>query len=272
MNGMCVRHEMVRSILGVAVIVLAGASSARGDLLVHIDFEDGKAVGTTITNTTNRGTAGGTATGTVFTAGALTYTAGPRGERRDRAALFVDANTGSGTAVLGGRVLFTLPVDQIATDSDWTFAAAVYVGDGNIGYDRVVDPFITMAGEFDLSVMVTSSGGQVTLLDSTYAFHNNWRHIVITSDYDGSANLDRQYAKVYLDGVLVGSAPFGVRFNFSGGITFSLGSQPGGGRPFDGMVDDVRFYNVLLSPEEVYQLYADVMIIPPPPGTVLSIQ
>ena len=130
MRHMNSRLRTVFSILGVAVVVLVGAAVSRGDLLVNIDFEDGQSVGTSITSTTNRGTLGGTATGTSYSAGAVTYTAGPRGARRVRAAKFV-AN--------GGNIAFTVPAGVVASTSDWTYMAAVYVGDGNVNNDRLCE-------------------------------------------------------------------------------------------------------------------------------------
>ncbi len=273
----------------IAAILLVTLFSAPAALLVHLDFQDGASVGVPVVSTANQGTAGGTGTGSdldgagpggvTYTAGPLSVTGGSQAARdRDRAALFVDPNTGSGVNPSGGRILFTLAAGQIAADSDWTFAAAVRIDGGNITFDRIVDPFLSIgnddgSGEQPYSVII-SLGGQAFYYDANpgQAIPLNdgqWHHLAVTSDYDGSANAARHYARVYVDGVQVGTAPFALRADFSGGITFSLGSQPSGSRPFDGAVDDVRFYSELLTPAQVYQLYYETMLIPEPASAAL---
>ncbi len=63
--------------------LMVAAWAAQGALVIELNFEDaGANIGDNLTSTANTGTAGGTATGTAFNNGTLTYTADPTAARR----------------------------------------------------------------------------------------------------------------------------------------------------------------------------------------------
>lgn len=81
-----------------------------------------------------------------------------------------------------------------------------------------------------------------------------WQHVVVTYDYSSTAN-DPIY---YFNGTMVSSAestaPSGSVASEPGEIF--IGNNDSGTRTFDGLIDDVRIYNRVLSEEEVMQIYA----------------
>ena len=77
----------------------------------------------------------------------------------------------------------------------------------------------------------------------------NWVHVVIT--YDAT-----NYEHIYTNGVLANSRAVTEPINDAGGRTFLIGTCDGaGGQVMNGLVDDVRLYNVALTAGQVSQLY-----------------
>jgi hypothetical protein len=74
---------------------------------------------------------------------------------------------------------------------------------------------------------------------------NTWQHLAITRD---STNINR----VYINGVLVGTAAGSGQINYNGNQALYLGRWGGGtGRGWNGMVDEVRIWNRALTAGEV---------------------
>lgn len=73
---------------------------------------------------------------------------------------------------------------------------------------------------------------------------NAWQHLTITRD---STNINR----VYLNGVLVGSAAGSRQINYGGSPFLRLARWAGGGRNWNGYMDEVRLWGHDLSPAEV---------------------
>jgi hypothetical protein len=91
------------------------------------------------------------------------------------------------------------------------------------------------------SYIVAASSG-VNVVD------NVWHFLVAT--YDGST------AKIYVDGVLRGSvAGSGYLTNNTRNLGIGEDSDGGGGRYFNGLIDEVRIYNRALSASEISALY-----------------
>ncbi len=91
-------------------------------------------------------------------------------------------------------------------------------------------------------------GGGLSSVDCTPLPTNNaWHHIVATQT--GTA------AIVYVDGVVCNSNTVEAIANGSNGIAIGRFDDFGGSYYFNGMIDDVRLYNRVLSADEVKQLY-----------------
>jgi hypothetical protein len=80
--------------------------------------------------------------------------------------------------------------------------------------------------------------------------HGSWNHLVAT--YDGNK------FKTYLNGLTIGSIDEMRNIDQDNG-KLGIGGTPDGGDVFNGLIDDVRLYNVPLSLEEVTVAYGDGM-------------
>ncbi len=90
---------------------------------------------------------------------------------------------------------------------------------------------------------------------NSYQF-NQWQHIT------GTFNAANNVLKVYIDGVEVGSSPFGSGIGFSTGNGFSIGSMQGN-RNFSGSIDEVGVFNSVLSHSRIKQLASVTGNTPP---------
>ena len=89
------------------------------------------------------------------------------------------------------------------------------------------------------STWVPGANSKVSLLDDT------WHHVVGT--YDGAST------KLYVDGVLQNEIPFVGNIG-ANNRPVQIGRSWGGGNPqrhFGGMLDEVKVYNIVLTPEQV---------------------
>jgi rhamnogalacturonan endolyase len=78
--------------------------------------------------------------------------------------------------------------------------------------------------------------------------NNAWHHVVATWDITGSATL-------YVDGAVVGSVVHDAA-NFSGSSVVRLGRPGAGSRFYNGLMDDVRLFNVAISAAQVQALFS----------------
>jgi len=108
--------------------------------------------------------------------------------------------------------------------------------------------FSEFGGNYD------ANGNSITL--------NVWQHMVITFDKTLSSN----QINFYINGINVGSATktTDIATDTSDLI---IGDQGAGGKVHDGLIDDLRLYNVGLTPAQVLNLYK--RIDPPSTGLVL---
>lgn len=93
--------------------------------------------------------------------------------------------------------------------------------------------------------------GASTIVTGTTAINQNtWYHLVIT--------VDNNNLMLYTNGVLDASATTTYTFNYQAGKKVILGgtNEPNFNIPFTGSMDNIRFYNRVLAPAEVSQLYA----------------
>lgn len=73
--------------------------------------------------------------------------------------------------------------------------------------------------------------------------------------YHVAATWDGTTAQLYVNGVQKSSSTPGGTTSTSTN-NWTIGAQPGGGEGWDGLIADVRLYNVALTANEVFQLYA----------------
>jgi len=104
-------------------------------------------------------------------------------------------------------------------------------------------------GRSRLCFSLKSNGVTETLIPSSgYLIPEIWTHVVAT--WDGST------MRLYKDGVLVGSKAKNGILDTNGDVEVAIGNQPtgAGNKPFDGLIDDLRIYNVALSQSEIQEL------------------
>ena len=92
------------------------------------------------------------------------------------------------------------------------------------------------------------NGDTTTLVAPNIALSTGlWNHAAFT--HDGTV------LRLYLNGFEVASADLVGSVDVDPTVTVSVGSQPGGGRNFDGFIDDVRIYRRAISESEVESLF-----------------
>ncbi|MEO1085500.1 MAG: LamG domain-containing protein, partial [Acidobacteriota bacterium] len=72
--------------------------------------------------------------------------------------------------------------------------------------------------------------------------------------YHAAAVYDGEAMRLYLNGVAVGSLPKTGAVSVDPAVDAWIGDQPGGTRPFDGLIDDVRVYDRALDSTELLAL------------------
>ncbi|MEM6795016.1 MAG: PQQ-dependent sugar dehydrogenase [Acidobacteriota bacterium] len=103
---------------------------------------------------------------------------------------------------------------------------------------------IRSGGESRLRFRLKAGGSTTTLIADSGALASGvWTH--------AAAVWDGQDMRLYKDGVLVGSTPKTGAVATDPTVPVAIGDQPQGGRPFDGVIDEVRLYSRALSPAEL---------------------
>jgi PKD repeat protein len=95
-----------------------------------------------------------------------------------------------------------------------------------------------------------SDGTNSTQLDNTTPISANiWYHVCFT--------IDNNFMNLYVNGVLESSSPTTVNFNYASdkNIYLAASNEIGNMGYFTGVIDNVRFYNRILSAAEINQLY-----------------
>ena len=82
---------------------------------------------------------------------------------------------------------------------------------------------------------------------------NVWQHVTVT--WDGTT-ADSNGVRFFMNGSSTPNSGSGGGLAGSDiALDFSIGNRPADDRTFDGLIDDVRLYNRVLSPEEVRRVY-----------------
>lgn len=92
---------------------------------------------------------------------------------------------------------------------------------------------------------------------NSYRF-NQWQHIT------GSFNATTNVLKLYINGVKIGSSPWGSGIGYTTGNSFTIGSL-GGSRQFSGQVNHVKVFDSALILARVQKLFKEtyVAVVPP---------
>ncbi len=160
--------------------------------------------------------------------------------------------TNSRTFTLAAWVKIPNPSTQVSGGA----LIAKGTGGGGEQYDLDLN-----AGKYRLVVRPSSGGSAATVTSAAVAANNTWQHIVAICDGTNTVN---KTLSLYVNGVLSASAAnnavlAALRFSTA---PVTIGARQSASAAFNLSVtnvtmDDVRLYNRVLSPADVYQLYAN---------------
>lgn len=156
-----------------------------------------------------------------------------------------------------------LPDDPLLKPTALSFAARVkpgfgFTSGGSLVFAKIqngVDPaayalVIQNTAQGKRFVVRKSTGVVTTTLSSTTnPLLNTWYHVCFT--------MDNSVLTIYVNGVLESTSSTTLTFNYAPGKKIYLGATNEAAQPllFSGLLDNVRFYNRILSAAEVNQLY-----------------
>ena len=159
---------------------------------------------------------------------------------------------------IGQGVNFDGINDRITTGSDFigttagTYTAWVYpISYGQSSVGRIIDNGKTIleATSTNNTIGFSSDGFATQATAATNALPlNKWTHVTVTRNSSGTANF-------YINGVLSGSADQPSGTPAGGSTNVILGNVSAGAATFNGLIDNVRVYNRVLSATEILNIY-----------------
>ncbi len=116
-------------------------------------------------------------------------------------------------------------------------------------------------GGSNLGVQANHNGGGIQYIDAPGTPEGEWHHIA--ASYDG------QFANLYVDGLLQGSADGGsaggsISYTGTPSLTIGVSAGDGSGNHFVGIIDEVKLFNTALSAAEI-----QAAMVPEPVGLVM---
>ncbi len=156
----------------------------------------------------------------------------------------VDDQVDMGTFDLGGSA-FTIALWMRADDFGQMDGRFVSKASGVQPDDHYwMVSTILQSSETRLRFRLRTGGSTTTLIAGSGALATGvWTHVAAV--YDGAE------MRLYKDGVEVGSTPKSGAVDTDPLVPVAFGDQPGGTRPFDGLLDEVRLYDRALTVEEL---------------------
>ena len=173
----------------------------------------------------------------------------------------------------GGAMSFDGVDDKINTGSDFistsplTVSAWIYVRSVGKISGRIIDNGKTWFRIGANQVAFTDNSGTNQAQSSAGSLqYNQWVLVTVTRDNSGVTN-------IYINGSLSGSPNQNAGAPIGGTTNIVVGNSSYGDRTLDGILDDIRIYNRILSPSEIIELYnykGQVETSPPPTPPVES--
>jgi len=221
---MCRKLVCLASLL----LVLGVAGNVAAELVAHWRFDDG--AGNTATDSVGNahpGTIGGTAN----------WVAGQAGRALDFDGSTNYVDIGGDQPVISGTFSLTM----------WIYARNIPFATGNrmpLSNDSWVDRAIHVHIMPETSIFKIDTKNGTDIPSNTVLQADQWYHVAGTLDSIGES-------KIYINGVLDNSATGAGREYVIGPA--NIGAYQNSSRFFDGMIDDVRIYNHILSEAEIQQ-------------------
>jgi hypothetical protein len=162
---------------------------------------------------------------------------------------------------LPGQILVPGETDFDATNGTiafWMRSSGTVTDGGNKGallFDRVGGISVVQVDDGSVSVNVPGSGNNVTSAGSVS--DGKWHHVAVVWDQSLSG-----FAQFYIDGAVANANANAVDWTWSSGEPLRLGlSSDAFWRPYDGQMDDFRFYSRILSDSEVLSVYTSGALV-----------
>ena len=161
--------------------------------------------------------------------------------------------------------LGTLDVDGSEMTLTAWFLANSYPG--NASDPRIISKASGSAADshvFMLSTVAVGSGvrlrARLRIAGRTRTLRADAGSELITGRwYHGAFTYDGSVMRIYLDGQLVGTQALTGVIDQEPAMSVAIGSQPGGGRHFDGSIDDVNILDVALEGNQILALIDDTV-------------
>jgi hypothetical protein len=153
----------------------------------------------------------------------------------------------------GGSLAFWMKVESCCEASSARLISKATSNLGANGWNIRIQTF----GEIWFRRDFATSVGEWHTLNNTGYQVGEWVHVALTYSED-SVNNDPIF---YVNGKAIDGSNIDEQFTPAGAVntdaasTLRIGESGGGGRQYDGLLDDVRLYDRMLAPGEVEQLY-----------------
>ena len=154
----------------------------------------------------------------------------------------------------GQHMTVSLWANQTSASADKALVAHWYQGGANSSWALQTGSSSSVLRVF-IANSLADTGGNCVDTDSSWS-SGSWHHVVLVFDGTQSTALDR--AKVYIDGVArpmsvcLGTIPSTLQDSSS---YLTIGAMRGIGRYFNGSLDEVKFFNRSLTPNEIKAEY-----------------
>ncbi len=161
-------------------------------------------------------------------------------------------------------------------DNMTTYTVSAWIKPRTLGegptFGRIVDKdqgaltgwyfYLTTVGSAPACTSCLSLYHSFTGTDGAWRSANNsvtlnvWQHIAVTYNTSATTNDPKFYVNGVVKGIIAENTPSSVDDNDAANV-FTIGNRTGLDRTFDGLIDDVRVYNRILTAAEVLALYKE---------------
>ena len=172
-----------------------------------------------------------------------------------------NTNLMSAAGKINNALTFNGSTDKVNCNSEFIGTTALTIcawvslsGWGGSGLGRIADNgkvvfFVSQSTDNTGRLNFTSNGGSTTARSSGVTLVNaGWLHVIVTRDAAGVTNF-------YINNVITGTADQASGTPASGTTNVILGNNNAAARGANGLIDDVRFYDKVLSSDERALVY-----------------
>ena len=236
-------------------LILSAPALLSAATLVDLNFDgDGASDGDSLTSTTNSGTLGGSAIGTL----SAVYDTSANGSL---GAMTVTHADGYGS---NGNIAFSKGVTT--ENTDWTVAFALRRDGSQGNFNRIwdTDMGISLMWAHD-KIRVAATNWNIGDIDTEDGV---WTHITMTYDHGSATAYGGHWMDLYVNGNYAGQAPVTTTLNLGAAQTFYLLGRGNGAtdRTMSGAIDNFQIHDEVLAAEAIATLSDDALTLVPEPG------